>query len=446
MIRPTDILHDIRSLPPIQCGSEAKEHFSFSGGYINLNHGSFGTYPKCIKPVLRHYQDLAEGKPDKFIRYEYPALLDQSRAAVAKILNAPVEACTFLSNATTGINTVLRALEYEKDDVIITFTAIYGACEHTVTFITETTPAESQKVVFTYPIASSDICDKFESLIKEIKSSGKKPKLAIFDTIVSLPGVRMPFERLTELCRKHGVLSCIDGAHSIGQIDIDLTKLDPDFYVSNCHKWLYVPRGCAVFYVPVRNQHLIRSTIPTSHGYIARPSLDGTVVPNPLPPSKKSPYITNFEFVGTLDNSPYLCVPAAIEWRKKLVWKDKQGEQAIKAYIQWIALAAAELMARKLDTEVMDNEEKSLTKCGLTNVRLPVSIDHVEFTTAVKIAQWMAKTIVEEYNTFLAIVIHDNALWVRLSGQIYLTLDDFEHGAQTLLAVCQRAKKGEWES
>lgn len=399
--------------------------------------------------MLRHYQDLAEAKPDKFIRYEYPALLDQSRTAIAKVLKAPVETCAFLSNATTGINTVLRALEFEKGDVIIYFSAIYGACEHTVTFITETTPAESHKVSFTYPIATIDLCDKFEDAIKEVKAAGKNPKLTIFDTIVSLPGVRMPFEELTKLCRKHNILSCIDGAHSVGQIDIDMAKLDPDFYVSNCHKWLHVPRGCAVFYVPERNQHLIRSTIPTSHGYIARPSPTGETVVNPLPPSTKSKYITNFEFVGTLDNSPYLCIPAALEWRKKLVWKDKQGEEAVKAYTHWIALAAAELTAKKLGTEVMDNEERSLTKCSLTNVLLPILIDDVaggDLATAVKVAQWMAKTIVQEYNTFLAIVIHNNAFWVRLSGQVYLTLQDFESGATTLSEVCKRVNRGEWKA
>ena len=33
-------------------------------------------------------------------------------------MNAPVECCVFVSNATIGVNTVLRNLVYEEGDVV----------------------------------------------------------------------------------------------------------------------------------------------------------------------------------------------------------------------------------------------------------------------------------------------------------------------------------------
>jgi len=407
--------------------------------------GSFGATPTAVRSVARYYQDRSEACPDAFIRYEYPQQLDVSREAVAKYLHAPVETCVFVNNASIGVNTVLRNIVWEPKDVIIYFATIYGACEKTVSYIVETTPAEAHKIEYTYPVSDDYLCDAFEKAVKGLRKQGKNPRLAIFDTIVSLPGVRMPFQRLTALCKQHSVLSCIDGAHGIGQIPLNLSELDPDFFVSNCHKWLYVPRGCAVFYVPVRNQEMMRSTLPTSHGFLPR---DGAGINNPLPPTGKSAFVTNFEFVGTMDDSPYLCIPAALEWRSQIRWDGKQGEEAIMGYCSRLAGRSGEIVSGILGTEVLENGEGTLGNCNFSNVRLPLSSYHLaggDVATIATIGQWIAKTLVEDHKTFIAIIYHGGSWWMRMSGQVYLTEEDFEWAGRILAAVCKRVEKGEWK-
>lgn len=198
--------------------------------------GSFGTYPAPIRSRMHYFQDLAEASPDQFIRYDYPRRLDESRQAMADYLNVPVETVVFLPNATTGINTVLRNLIFEKGDRIIYFSTIYGACEKTIDYISETTPAVGVKVEYTYPISDEKMLEKFGEIVKGEKQAGNNVRVALFDTVASLPGVRMPFERLTEVCKEEGILSLIDGAHGAGHLPLDLGKLQPDFFVSNCHK------------------------------------------------------------------------------------------------------------------------------------------------------------------------------------------------------------------
>lgn len=360
-----------------------------------------------------------------------------------------MEGCVFVPNASTGTNTVLRNLLYQPGDVIIYFATVYGACGKTVAYITETTPATSHMVEYTYPLSDDELCSKFEQAIKGIKAEGKNPRVAIYDTIASQPGVRMPFERLTELCRQHSVLSCIDGAHSVGGIPLELGKLDPDFYVSNCHKWLHVPRGCAVLYVPERNHALMRSTLPTSHGFVPAPVDGAAAIRSPLPPSAKTAFVNSFEFVGTVDNGPTLCVPAALEWRKKLTWEGKQGEDAIYAYTEHLAHEAGELMASALGTEVMENAEGTLAKCFFSNVRLPLSFQDQaqgDVGKAFEIVTWMSRVLVDEYDTFMGFNFYADAWWVRLSAQVYLTLEDFKWGTEVLKEVCERVKKGEWKT
>nr|POE94435.1 hercynylcysteine sulfoxide lyase [Quercus suber] len=384
---------------------------------LPTSHGFLPVPREASNSLLRQLQDLSESRVDKFIRYDYKRLLDQSREEIATYLNAPVEACVFIPNATTGLNIILRNLVFEKGDVIIYFATIYGACEKTVEYICETTQAQSHKIEYTYPVSDQYLVDALEDAIAAVKASGRNPRVAIFDTIVSLPGVRMPFEALTEVCKSRSVLSCIDAAHSIGHIPLDLSLLDPDFFFSNCHKWLFTPRGCCLFYVPVRNQHLMRSTLPTSHGFLPVPREGQAAINNPLPPSNKSAFVSSFEFVGTIDNSPYLCIPAALQWRRKVTLHPdagspgKLGEAAIMSYNFALARRAGAIVAAALGTEILENDDGTLGNCAFSNVRLPLDAAtlagvHGDVGKAIQVAQWINQVLVEEYDTFLALLFY----------------------------------------
>lgn len=470
------------SRPAKQCGSQLRDDFLFASEYLSLNHGrehgvrfvtlgyttvciassqqeykqgtqslthrlgSFGSIPRVVRSELRAFQDHVEARPDAYIRYDLPRALDTSREAIAGLLNVSRDTCVFVPNATTAVNTVLRNLKYQPGDVIIYFATIYGSCEKTVEYMIETTAVKSHKITFTYPVSDDFLCSAFEEAVQQVTKSDRTPRLAIFDTISALPGVRMPFERLTALCHKYKVLSLIDGAHGIGHIPLNLTQLDPDFFVSNCHKWLFTPKGSAVFYVPIRNQYLMRSTLPTSHGFV--PELrEGVTINNPLPPSAKSEFVNNFEFVGTIDSSPYLCVPAALAYRKTLTHDGLYGEEAILAYTHAQARQAGKLLATMFGTEILENEDGTLGNCNFSNVRLPLDFAVVaggDFSKAVEIAVWMTEKMVEEYDTFMALIVYGDAWWVRLSAQVYLDMDDWKKGGEILSNLCQRVRGKKW--
>lgn len=195
--------------------------------------GSFGTYIRSVRERLRAMQDSAEAAPDRFIRYEYPRLLDNSRQAMADFLRIPQDEIVFVANSTTGINAVLHNLCFNEGDLIVYLDCIYGACQKTIDYIVETTPAESIKISYNYPVDDDEIVNLFCQILNTYKG---RVRIALFETVASLPGVRLPFERLTEAAKREGVLSLIDGAHGVGHLEIDLATLQPDFFVSSCHK------------------------------------------------------------------------------------------------------------------------------------------------------------------------------------------------------------------
>ena len=275
------------------------------------------------------------------------------------------------------------------------------------------------------------------------RQSGKgKVRLAIFDTIVSMPGLLMLFEEMTKVCRDEGVLSMIDAAHGIGYIPLDLQKLDPDFLTSNCHKWLFVPRAVAAFYVPKRNQHLIRTTLPTSHGF--QPRTTGQVH-DPMPSSTEvNPMVRQFEYFGTMDNAPYCCIEEAVRFFDEVCG----GYEATRSYCQDLARRAENLLVETLGTESFGTTEEE--RIFFAQVRLPIGVGErsrgqVPLEDVPLVTDWMHRVFTEDYRTYLYLLFYRGSWWARLSAAVYVDFEDCRYAAKVLKDVSERVRNGEYK-
>lgn len=279
--------------PQVPFGAPMRHaHFAFAPDYTPLNHGSYGTHPVSVRAAHLALRAEVESAPDPFIVYEFHRRLAKQRAITADLLHCPVDELVFVPNATTGTDTVLKNLVWQSGDVILCYEVIYGSVALGLSWLTETKGVEVEIVRVEFPLSDDDLVKAMVSAAVNINAKeGKRVRLAIIDTIVSVPGMRVPFERLVPALQAEGAMVIVDGAHGIGQIEINLAELQPDFFVTNLHKWLFVPRGCAALYVPKKHQDLIRTTLPTSHGF--RPS-------KPVEGEHGGSYIEMFDFTGNL--------------------------------------------------------------------------------------------------------------------------------------------------
>lgn len=225
------------------------------------------------------------------------------------------------------------------------------------------------------------------------------------------------------------------------------------------HRWLYTPRGCALLYVPKRNQHLLRTSFPTSHGYTS-PADRGRGTH-----AGKTDFEMLFEFVATVDDTPYMCVPAALDFRKRICG----GEDAIYKYLHTIAQEGGDVVAQIVGTDVMQEpglsnpfQESDIRRCAMVNVRMPLAFKddkevnpHVpdpssspfsllSMKDAKPVCEWMQSRLIMEYDTFAKFYPHGGWLWLRLSGQIYLEIEDFEWIGNIARILCERVGSGEW--
>jgi len=348
-------------------------------------------------------------------------------------LNADPDEVVLVTNATTSVYSIIQSIIWEKGDKILYYSTIYGACEKILFQLADSRGVELVKVDLIYPIEHEQLIEKTLDTISKCNSYGRPIKLALFDAITSNPGVIVPWERLVKVFREHNILSLVDAAHAIGQIPIDIRSADPDFFVSNVHKWAFGHRGCCVLYVPKRNHHLAHS-VPVSHAYVSTdPSRAGSSVLHFYSPND---FVNEWSWTGTMEFGSFLSIGVALDFREWL-----GGEKKINEYCHNLAREGGKILAKILGTEVIEAKDSQLT-ASMVNVWLPFETPVPKSDTPQGLAKVSSSQISQfnslffKHNMFVAVYKHNNKWAVRASAQVYNELVDFEKAGNVLKKIC----------
>ncbi|AKD55954.1 aminotransferase class V-fold PLP-dependent enzyme [Spirosoma radiotolerans] len=79
-----------------------------------------------------------------------------------------------------------------------------------------------------------------------------RPVLVAATHIPTNSGLVLPAEEVGNLCRQYGVWYLLDAAQSVGQLPLDVTRIQPDFLVATGRKFLRGPRNTGFLYVSDR--------------------------------------------------------------------------------------------------------------------------------------------------------------------------------------------------
>lgn len=183
--------------------------------------------------VYQFWQRELERQPIEFLERRFVERMEISRSALADYFNTQRDDLVYVTNATVGVNIVARSLNLKPEDEVLSTDHEYGACDRTWRFL-------SRKLGFSYnnqpielPLASAE-----EFLEQLWQGVTKRTRVIFLSHITSPTAIIFPVVEVCRHAREQGILTVIDGAHTPGQISLNLEEVGADFYTGNLHKWM----------------------------------------------------------------------------------------------------------------------------------------------------------------------------------------------------------------
>lgn len=377
-----------------------------------VNHGSFGA---CPLPILAHQRaliDELEAEPVAFLDTTIEERIDEARHAVARFLNADPDGLVFVQNATSGVSTVLRSLEFGPGDELLTTNHEYNATLNGLAEIARRAGARVVTIQLPLEITSDDeVLEAFRAALTP------RTRLALVSHITSPTATILPIERIVRELDERGIDTLVDAAHAPGQVPVDLEALGTAYWTGNGHKWLCGPKGSGVLHIRTDRRHAIRPLV-ISHGWndprTERPSL-----------------WREFDWTGTPDPTPALTLPAAISTMRGF---HRQGWPGVMRANHELAIEGRTLIADALGVTTRIPE----TMHGSMAI-IPLSMNLTdEAARSLKIALTAEDRIEVPISPFPVPAARadpsDNptAVVVRISAQRYNEIDDYARLADAL--------------
>lgn len=379
----------------------AAQLFTLDPAIAHLNHGSFGAVPLVVRQARARLMAAYDANPTKFVSERLIELTAVARDRYAAFIGADPQGCALVANATAGTAIVLNSLDFAPGDEIVITDHSYNA----VTLAVNDVAARLGVNVITAPVGLGSADDATVGAI--VSAATERTRLVIVDQVSSATAQRHPVGAIATALRARGIPLLVDAAHSPGMIPAPLSGVDADFWVGNLHKWAFAAGGTALLVVSPAWRDRLRPLVVSHHHH------DG--------------FPLNIERQATTDFTVWL---AGVEG---LTIFRTFGAEAIWRHNVTLAAYGQKTVAKALGVpdELLPHPGANVS---MRLVPLPPgTADTYPQASALR------TRISDELATEVNVMPFRDRGYLRLSAQIYNTVDDFARLASGLPALLKEA-------
>jgi L-cysteine/cystine lyase len=230
--------------------------------FAYLNAGTLGLLSRGTLAAMERRQqaDQDQGRGGRAWFDDVLALRQSARAKVAALIGAGPDRLALTYSTTAGCNVVVAGLDLDRADEVVTTDS-----EHPGLLAPLHASGATVRVAEVTTRPTSEALDAIVAAITP------RTRLVALSHVIWTTGQIMPVH---ELRRATELPILVDGAQSVGAIDVDVGELD--FYTVSGQKWLCGPEPSGALYV--REPESLRVALPT---YLSQQSIerDGRFVP-----------------------------------------------------------------------------------------------------------------------------------------------------------------------
>lgn len=443
--------------------------YSLDPSWTFINHGAFGATCVVGQRESEVWRQLCDSQP---LRY-YDRIMLPMVAHVVRVVAKYFSCCPTqimpLPNVTAGLNAVATSVLLQPGDQVICLSISYGSTKKILRHACTKSGAELVIVPLPLPIQSTD------ELVRTIGSyANSQTKLVVLDSITSNTALTLPIFDIATVCRTRVGREClivVDGAHSMFSEEINLTptSIVPanssngiadsvvpttpssaladviDVYLTNGHKWLSCPKGCAFMWLSPRVSQFCPPII--SHGFVAKTSRDMSGKVHELPVSHPDKLLSAFSWDGCRDYSALLSVPSVIrmwsavdevltvEHDDSRRSKSNTTRRPSRLYMKALLADAVELLSKawRIEGNRFPGPLDLRSPSPMALVPLP-SIRGVDSSKDMTDAQAFQLQEYLHYKHKIEVPIKclEGALYVRISAHVYNELEDYQKLASVI--------------
>lgn len=223
---------------------QVKAQFPIRPGLTMMNSANLcPTHYPVLERLFGLTRDL-DGDVSFQNRGKFAGTKDRARSRLAGYLGAQSDEIAITRNTTEANNIVINGLDLAAGDEVL----VWGENHESNLMAWEVrarrsgfsvkrveTPAE--------PLSAEVLRDRFLGMLTP------RTRVLAVSHVSNISGIGLPMKSLCEECRDRNILTLVDGAQTLGALDLHLHDMGCDYFTGSLHKWPMGPKETGLLYV-----------------------------------------------------------------------------------------------------------------------------------------------------------------------------------------------------